>query len=300
VSIIPRFEKEKGAKITNSSIVKVKKMNHILDVKHVAKKCNNFSKIKKLSKFEYMDLSTGEIIAYNNKDSRVGNIGELYKTFKKIRDLINTNFVGNSNELFITLTYAENMQSQDKLQQDFKLFWRRLKKAYGNNIDYLNVVEPQERGAYHCHVLARFNDIEKIYIPNDEIYKLWNHGFTTTKATQNIDNIGAYLSAYLSDIEVTPQTKLEKNSAIIEKDIDGMKKKFIKGARLKYYPAGFNIYRKSKGINEPQEVEMLYRDFKKIVGNKKPQHSTTVTISDEHDIDKVLNKISYENYNLKR
>jgi hypothetical protein len=42
---------------------------------------------------------------------------------------------------------------------------------------------------------------------------------------------------------------------------------------------------------------MTYKTAKKIVGDKDPNYSTTTAIVDG---DKLLNKITYEHYNLKR
>lgn len=83
-----------------------------------------------------------------------------------------------------------------------------------------------------------------------------------------------------------------------EIEVEGVKKKFLKGARCYLYPSGMNIYRKSKGIKFPEENEMSYREVKKIVGSATPNYSRTLTISD--DSEKVLNVITYQNYNMKR
>ena len=38
------------------------------------------------------------------------------------------------------------------------------------------------RGAWHCHVLLRFNSLDKVYIPNADIAKIWGQGFVSVKA----------------------------------------------------------------------------------------------------------------------
>jgi hypothetical protein len=60
-----------------------------------------------------------------------------------------------------------------------------------------------------------------------------------------------------------------------------------------------NLYRKSKGIVFPEVEQMKYRELKKIVGNAAPNYSRTVTIQDEYT-ENILNRITYENYNMKR
>jgi hypothetical protein len=86
---------------------------------------------------------------------------------------------------------------------------------------------------------------------------------------------------------------------IKEVEIDGIKKKFIKGGRLHYYPPGMNIYRKSKGIKFPKEEYMKFSEVKKIVGSAQPTFKKTIAIKDPAT-DRIFNEITYQNYNLKR
>lgn len=275
-------------------------MNHIIEVKCVHRKSAALNKFRKISKTEYVDVESGEIGEYQLAADRSESTESLAHTFKCIRDLINTGFSGKPNELMHTLTYRENMTDTERLYKDFVRFWQKYKRRYGSNIDYVSIVEPQGRGAWHIHLLARHNDKVKVYIPNEDVAELWGHGFTKTEAIKNVDNIGAYLSAYLANVELTQENAFQahrEKSEILTREINGETKFFVKGARLKMYPPGMNIYRHSRGIRLPIVEEMSYRDIKKMVGAATPNHSTTVTITDG---DKNLNKISYEQYNLKR
>ena len=301
-----RFENMEGKRINSFDDVKVKKMNSIIEVMYLKNESpGGLYNVVKLNKDEYMIRDTGEIKKYVKSENRGQNIEGLKKTFKKIRDLINNNFIGASNELHITLTYAENMQDTKKLYKDFDKFMKRFRYRYNYNIDYISVVEPQGRGAWHCHLLLRFNGLDKIYIPNDDIAKIWGNGFTHTDSLEGIDNIGAYLSAYLGDVEMTGETIRDmyrnghRNIEIKEVEKDGLTKKYIKGGRLHYYPPGMNIYRKSKGIKLPSEEYMKFSEVKKIVGFAEPTFSRTVIIRDD-STNRVLNEITYQSYNLKR
>jgi len=297
-----KFEKSRGQAIDNNKMVRVKKMNHIVEVVSIQSATNGLNKIHKLSKTHYVFKDTGEIKEYKLSKNRGQNIAGLKKSFRKIRDLINNNFSGRGNEIHVTLTYAENMTDPKRLYSDFKKFWKRYQYKYGNNCDYISVVEPQGRGAWHCHVLIRHNDVDKLYIPSDEMARLWGHGFVKIKSLKGVDNIGAYLSAYLADVELTEETLAK---AIIEQkeiktvNVAGEQKKYVKGGRMHLYPPGMNIYRKSKGIVFPEVEKMKYGDIKKIVGNVTPNYSTTVTIQDDAG-GKILNRITYEHYNMKR
>lgn len=281
-------------------------MNSIVEVMHLKKESlGGLNNVIKLNKNEYMIRNTGEVKEYVKSENRGQNIAGLKKTFKKIRDLINNNFAGAANELHITLTYAENMQDPKKLYKDFDKFIKRFKYRYKYDIDYISVVEPQGRGAWHCHLLLRFNGLDKIYISNKDIASIWGNGFTHTDSLAGIDNIGAYLSAYLGDVEMTGETirDMYRNGhtrlKVKEVEKEGLTKKYIKGGRLHYYPPGMNIYRKSKGIKFPSEEYMKFSDVKKIVGSAGPTFSKTVVIQDGLT-NRVLNEITYQSYNLKR
>lgn len=285
--------------INPNAIVKVTTMKHIVELLYMDK-VNTEAHIRKLDSERYVDLRTGEIREFEHTENRSQGENSLRKTFKRLRELINTNFEGAANELFVTLTYKGDLQTRDtnRIYKDFEKFIKRLKYAFKTRttIDYINVLEPHASGNFHMHVLIRFNDLESIYIPNKELAELWGNGFVTVRSLKGVDNIGAYLSAYLADIEV-PDT-LEGHPDLVEKEVDGQKKKFLKGARLKFYPTGVNIYRKSKGIKEAGQERMSYETAQKKLGAATPNFKYGVElIDDEKDFRNTLIK---EQYNLKR
>lgn len=302
-------DKQKFFKIPDEKIVTLTKMNHIIEIQSMDKR-NWKSSIKKLNADEYL-TADGEIREFEHKSrNRSENINSMYKTLKRLRYLINNNFVGAKNELFVTLTYEENMQDTKRLYNDLDKFYKRLRYKYKGitSIDYLNVIEPQRRGAWHCHILMRFNDLDKIYIPNKFIdnkpvdaplYDLWDRkGWVTIKSINEIDNIGAYLTAYLTDMkldEVDPGYLQEYNINSYEiKTVDD--KKFVKGARLYMYPPGINIYRHSRGIKKPERIDMSYKKAKKYIGEATPTYLGKVNVKK----DDFENNIIYEYYNTKR
>ncbi|WP_235879588.1 helitron helicase-like domain-containing protein [Robertmurraya siralis] len=285
--------------IGDNDLVKVKQMNHVIEVRH-SSKVNYKPNIKKLDKNTYVEISTGEIKEFTHSENRQQNYNSLRQTFNRLRDLINNNFKGSSNELHVTLTYKENMKDTVRLYKDFKRFMTRLKRLYKDRstIDYINVIEPQERGAWHCHCLIRFNDVDKIFLSNNKVRELWEQGkIVSTKSLKNIDNIGAYLSAYLTDIELTDENALSALNAdgkLAIKEVEG--KKYIKGGRLHMYPSGMNLYRKSKGITVPVEVEMSFGRVKKKVGAATPHFEKSITLEDN---DLTITH-QYLQYNIKR
>ncbi len=279
-------------------------MNHVTEIQQM-EKMNNQANIVKIDKDRYVLKETGEIHTFNKSETRKDNHNSLRQTFKKLRYLINNNFIGYDNELHCTLTYAENMTDTKRLYRDFDSFKKRLKRKF-NNFDYLDVVEPQERGAWHHHLLLRFNGSDKAYIKNSDLAKIWSHGYVTIKNLKDVDNIGAYLSAYLADIELTDKDMslgnekvrqaINKGLEVREKVVDGEQKKFIKGGRLHLYPPGMNLYRKSKGIVFPERQKMSYKQAKKIVGNGDPHYSRIYNV----EINDFENTIIFEQYNSKK
>lgn len=284
--------------ISKSSLVTVTKMNHLLEVQHMEKK-NTSCHIVKLDSDTYLELGTGEIKEFKKTENRSEGMNSLRQTFKKLRYLINNNFFGLSNELFLTLTYKGDLQTKDHLKvgQDYKNFLKRLKYEYKkiSSIDALKVLEPHASGNFHMHVLLRFNDIDNIYIPSAELSRIWGLGFVKIQSLSGVDNIGAYLSAYMADMDVPDDYSYDN---YVEKEVNGKKKKFVKGGRLMFYPPGVNLYSKTKGILYPEREDMSYFEVKKIVGAATPHYRKSISISDkENDFSNV---ITYEQYNLKR
>lgn len=284
-------------RIAKDDTVTVTKMGHLVEVQHMEKR-NAKSHVRKLDSNRYVVNATGEIKQFEKSANRGNSYNSLRKTFKKLRYLINNNFNGLANELHITLTYAENMTDTKRLYSDFKNFMDRLKYHYGKDtkLEYINVVEPQERGAWHCHLLLKLANKDKAYIDPNKLAELWGHGFVKIKSLKDVDNIGAYLSAYLADVELTDTIKNDEGCEIVTKEVDGVEKRFIKGGRLHMYPSGMNLYRKSKGIIPPEREHMEYQDIKKIVGSAEPHYQSKIEIVDED----FNNTISFQEYNLKR
>ena len=289
--------------IKSNATVKVTKMKHIVEVQYMEKR-NTKANIKKLNAEKYIDLSTGEVKEFERTENRSQGMNSLRKTFNRLRELINTNFEGSKNELFITLTYRGDLQTNDtkKVYEDFKNFMKRLKYKFKNDstIDYINVLEPHASGNFHMHVLMRFNELDKVYIPNEELARVWGNGYVKVQSLQGVDNIGAYVSAYLADIEIEGETakNLEGHKDLVEKEVNGSTKKFLKGGRLHFYPTGVNIYRKSKGIEEPEKALMSYEKAQKKLGGATPNFKYGIELNDtEKDF---RNTIIKEQYNLKR
>lgn len=220
--------------------------------------------IKKISKDEYIEIKTGEVKKFNRKTDKNGD--NLKKTFARLRSLIRTNFDSRShNQLFITLTYAENMTDSERLYKDFDKFSKKLKYKYSEHkFDYVCVAEPQGRGAWHMHVMLK-TDRPVLFVDNRDIEKIWGHGWTDTQRLKSND-VGSYYVAYFTDL--------------LETDKKGNKAR-KKGARLSMYPIGFKLYRTSRGIVQPTIDNVEYSEVLKEYGKPIYEKTYEVVIDDE-------------------
>lgn len=297
------IKKIEEQEIAENAMVTVTQMGHIVEVQHMDK-VNRNAHIRKVDKEHYVDLSTGELHEFKLSEVRSQNINSLRQTFKKMRYLINNNFSGERNELFVTLTYRGDLQTRDykRVKKDFISFYKRFQRKYGD-VDYIRVLEPHASGNWHLHVLFRLNEVEKAYVSNEEMSSLWRNGFVNVQATRSVDNVGAYLTAYLADVSTDELYdsnifSVDHNEGIFEKEVEGETKRFVKGGRLSFYPTGVNIYASSKGIVAPERKEMSYAEAKKIARHSTPHYKKSISIADESS--DYQNTITYEQYNLKR
>jgi hypothetical protein len=102
--------------------------------------------------------------------------------------------------VFITFTFKENITDLSTAHKEFTKFIKRLSyEHWGRNVNtlkYLSVVEFQERGAIHYHVVF-FNlpFMDRIY---DKILSIWGNGFTWVESVKSVNGIIRYMSKYLT------------------------------------------------------------------------------------------------------
>ena len=299
-------------KIDENSTVRIKEMGNITEIMYsdsYASKCS----IKKLDKYTYMDLESGEIKEFKHMENRACDISSVRKSLGRLRDYINTNVMDVNNCKWVTLTYKENMTDSKKLYDDFKKFNMRLKYFLKTDYEYIVAMEPQGRGAWHAHMLIVF-DGKAPFIKNDDMFRLWSQGWTTTKKLDDVDNVGSYLTAYMCDMLADDVREvLEECPELLHRLIDGslmgkevqvnekgvkVNKMAVKGARLFLYPPQFNLYRCSRGIKKPKISYDTEKNAQKKVGSAKPTYEKSIQLEDvEKDFKKVLN---YRYYNSLR
>ena len=289
--------------------VRVKEMGNIVELMY-SERTNHKILIKKISDTEYIDLRTGEIKQCNKIDNRADNFNSVRQSLGRLRDLLNTNITDTSKCRWVTLTYEENMTDPKRLYEDFKKFNMRM-RYNGFKYEYIVCMEPQGRGAWHAHLVMIFDD-KAPYIKNDRkdpneltMEKMWGHGYTKTKKLEDVDNVGAYLTAYLGDMDMTEYKNLsdeEKNQmkifGIKDVEVDGVSKSILKGARLHMYPPKFNLYRCSRGIKKPIVSYQLEEEAQKKVSAATLTFEKTIELTDSDS--QFNNTINYRHYNLVR
>lgn len=273
--------------------VTLKAAGNILEIRYTRN--TNGSPIIKLDKDHGLDTRTGEVIDYQHNQNRAGDMASVAQSLKRLRDVINANLENSERALWVTLTYAENMTDTERLYKDFHAFWKRflryLKRGGHPRAEYIAAAEPQGRGAWHLHCLFLFPG-KAPFIPNAEMARIWGHGFTKTKSLQGIGNPGLYLTAYLGDMELTEALNSGiKSGKLAEVEVNGQKKKaIVKGARMKLYPPGFNLYRSSRGVERPKIYKVTEEQAREYVGDAPLTYERTVAVTDgAGDIQNVVN-----------
>lgn len=262
-------------------------MGNVIEKMYLSKK-NKRATVIRLPDNKMLIVRTGEIRRIQHMENRLECKNSLKKTMRRLRNLLNANIDDVTKCRWVTLTYAENMTDTKRLYEDFRKFNMRLKHYckkhdYGN-YEYIVAMEPQGRGAWHCHVVYIFEN-KAPFIANEELRRMWGHGFVTIKRLDDVDNVGAYLTAYLCDMEYdeavksgVPIKQYATELKEVEYEEDGIKKSkyYVKGARLYMYPPKCNLYRCSRGVKKPIEEYMTENDALKKVS------AATLTFQSTH------------------
>lgn len=127
-------------------------------------------------------FSSEEVKAENR--GKVANRARSY-----VRRMVNANPQLNK---FLTLTFAENLTDLELARYEFDKFLKRLKTRF-KGFQFVVVVEFQKRGAVHFHLLCNLP-----FVNVKELAKIWRHGFIRLNRIDNVDNVGAYVTKYMT------------------------------------------------------------------------------------------------------
>ena len=170
------FEEGKNYCISNDKYVKVTRYDNQneIDILDNSVRMNPLKNIRKISKYEYKDLMTNRIYKYNLNEFKSPE--SVKKSMNKLRKLLNNNFFGNKNELFITLTTETFVKSDiTSMNKYFKKFIRKLKKLYKDKkFEYVYVLEScTMNDDLHIHLLLKDINNRILHIENGIISQLW-------------------------------------------------------------------------------------------------------------------------------
>lgn len=302
------FEKLENVHVKPYSKIKLTTSGDVIERMYKNKWGNGKCPIKRLSNDLYADRVTGEVKEFEHIENRSQSKASLRRTFALIRNTINSNITDIGKVRWVTITYKENMTDTKQLYEDMKQLRKKVRYHIGH-FEYITVIEPQGRGAWHSHELWIF-DGKAPYIDQKWLEsEIWKKGSCKVKKLdENCDNLGAYLTAYLGDIPLDEAVKLDtfaieycgKDIPIKEVEIEenGKKvtKKIIKGGRLSMYPPKMNIFRTSRGIKRAEVEYMTHEQAQKKIGAATPTFKKAYKLIDDN-LELVL---QYEYYNTKR
>lgn len=249
---------------------------------------NSICPVIPVSRTEYVDTRTGEYGEYCRSEDRSESKESLLRTFSRLRDLVNCN-ADPVTTRWVTLTYRENVRDPKRIYRDFTNFFKKFrrwskKEGYGD-VEYISVIEPQLRGAWHYHCFFIWLDKAPYVDANRVLTPMWGQGYTKCQKIDSSDNLGAYLTAYLCNIPFPDEPEDSK--------------KFIKHGRLNLYPPNINIYRASRGVKKPVVEVMPYSEAMKKVSAATETYRVLTEVRSSDD-DRLLNASVRRYYNTAR
>lgn len=187
-------------------------MSYYSDLKLVV--AGNFVELYQYSKpFAYCLSPLKKRHREQKKKENKKRSSKLKSTFA-LRGLVNSNPQLN---IFLTLTFAENVKDLTVANYEFNKFIKRCKYQYGK-FDYICVVEFQKRGAVHYHIVWSLPTI-----PLKDLQELWGKGFIWLTRCRVIKNIGAYFAKHGT----------KKENDVVESEKLAGRKKFFSSRGLK-------------------------------------------------------------------
>lgn len=147
---------------------------------------------------------------------------------------------------FVTLTFREHITDLTMANYEFKKFILRLNyemfgaKKARYNVRYTVIPEFTKKGRVHYHAI--FYNLP--YIKADLLAEIWGNGFIKVNKIDNVDNVGAYMTKYMTkeaDNVMLAGRKshfssrgLFKSEEITEKEAVEIIKESMPASKLKY------------------------------------------------------------------
>ncbi len=235
--------------IKDNNIVKVKIVGNEV-VLHNVNTCNTKATIKRIGNGKHINVRTGEIVTETKQVKRGDSLYSLLESNLRLQDLIKENTINTDHIILSTLTYAKKVLDIRKVNEDFKVFIKYLRRKmveYGN-IEYINTAElHSDKSGYHLHAILFFNEADKsVFIPMQMLLRAWQNGTISVGKPKTKAEVYCYLTPHLSN-EVTDKNSHMHHKALMQMEL----------------PAGQNLYRYSKGIKKPVIQTDTYENVQK-------------------------------------
>ncbi len=145
----------------------------------------------------------GRISGAKSQNYEVNREVSLARAKTSLRRKINANvgqYGAEFTSKFVTLTFGEHITDLSMAHYEFKKFILRLNYAmFGAkkaeyNVRYTAIPEFTKKGRVHYHVI--FYNLP--YIKADLLAEIWGNGFIKINKIDNVDNVGAYMTKYMT------------------------------------------------------------------------------------------------------
>jgi len=138
------------------------------------------------------DVKQKSILSISKRSSEY-KTRNTFKALTKIRHYIMHNF---NDARFFTLTFKDSKTFDntdlDTCYRLFRYFFKKLRKKYNYNYQYVVVPEFQNRGAVHFHFVSNLP-----YIDQYDLTKIWSYGFVWVNKVRSGVSSALYLSKYI-------------------------------------------------------------------------------------------------------
>ena len=278
------IDKEKEVKVIEYS------NTDSIDIKSIKLKRNPLKKCRKLSKHEYVNLETEEVMQY--KTNEIKTEEAIKKSMKKVEQLLKNNFTGADNELFITLTTEEETTDFETIKAYYSKFWKKLTKN-NKSLQGVCVFEKQQtRNSWHIHLILKDIEHKYLYINNGYIEELWGKGYCKTSRINK--NNGIKTAKEINEEKYMNEVHFEEEMQNF--DIDMVIAYMTKMKTKEELPAHKNAYSKSKMIQFPQTKKMKYAEAQKLLTDKHQLNGEKTILVKSSKTDAVLNVVKTEKW----
>lgn len=262
---------KKTRDIPNDTLVRVRDMGTVIDIQHSSMRGVG-APIKRIDKEHFVITETGEVREYEEHDNafRIKNIGSVRRSMKKAYEIINSNYVDGTHTSWLTLRLNESIfdakEFGSKFGKNFKVFMEKIHRI-DSNAKYFYAIEPSANGTYHVHCLLFWS------VPAPKLNpEIWIYGscyISNMKRRARVNNIGAYLCSYLSDMPISEFKELHPGAEVSKDSIKTVRcfnddedmfaiKSFVKNARLELFPKGFKFFRHSENMKTAETTYEIY------------------------------------------